>query len=81
MVAHAIDASPARRDFLARMEHGAYCRHCDAFWLMAEFTMSESVATRPNLACSEPGHRAPVAIHASRGPGREAWAVRREETR
>ena len=26
------------------------------------------------MRCSEPGHRAPVAIHASRGPGR--WLVR-----
>jgi hypothetical protein len=26
------------------------------------------------MRCSEPGHRAPVAIHASRGPGR--WVVR-----
>src|SRR4051794_32569678 len=28
------------------------------------------------MRCSEPGHRAPVAIHASRGPGRRAGVVR-----
>src|SRR5712664_1666301 len=30
-----------------------------------------------SMRCSEPGPRAPVAIHASRGPGR--WVVRRRD--
>ena len=32
------------------------------------------------MRCSEPGHRAVVAIHASRGPGRRAWVVRTHNT-
>jgi hypothetical protein len=49
------------------------CRLADDAQLGIILWMRE---TPPNRArCSEPGHRALVAIHAARGPGRWAWVV------